>query len=272
MLSPKNTETALGLALVLVIVLLAVAAPLIAPNNPLEVDMSRRFLPPGRDFWLGTDNLGRCVASRIIYGTRMSLGYSVSVLGLMLLISVPMGLIAGYAGGKTDVFIMGVTDLCLALPSFLLALAIAGMLGPSMRNVIVAMACVSWARYARLIRGMTMQIKEQDFMLAAKAAACTHGQMIFRHILRNIAPTIIVIATLEIGTIILGIASYSFIGLGAQPPTPEWGVMLSDSREFMQTQPQLMIYPGIAIVITVMAFNFLGERLKDAMRGHRQRI
>lgn len=132
--------------------------------------------------------------------------------------------------------------------------------------MIIAMASVWWSSYARIIRGMAMQMKQQDFMLAAKAAACTHSQILFRHILRNIASPIIVMATLEIGSIILAIASFSFIGLGAQPPTPEWGIMLSDSKEFIQTQPQLMIYPGIAIIITVMAFNLLGEGLKNAIQ------
>jgi peptide/nickel transport system permease protein len=196
----------------------------------------------------------------------MSLLYSVSVLLLMLVISIPVGLLSGYAGGRTDAFLMRTIDIFLSLPSFLLALAIAGTLGPSAKNMMIAMASVWWAPYARLVRSMTMQVKEQDFMLAARAAGCSHIQMIFRHILRNIAPTLIVMATLEIGAIILSIAAFTFIGLGAQPPSPEWGVMLSDSREFIQTQPQLMIYPGVAIVITVTAFNLLGEGLKNAIR------
>lgn len=174
-------------------------------------------------------------------------------------------MISGYAGGRVDAVIMRIIDIFLSLPTFLMALAIAGMLGPSTQNMIIAMASVWWAPYARLIRGMAQQIKQQDFILAAKSAACTHMQIIFKHILRNIASTIIVMSTLEVGSIILAIASFSFIGLGAQPPNPEWGIMLSDSKEFMQTQPQLMIYPGIAIIITVMAFNLLGEELKNAM-------
>lgn len=255
-----------GLVIVVLIVFIAIAASVIAPNDPLKVNMSMRLEGPSSLYWLGTDNLGRCIASRLIWGARMSLIYSLCVLGLMMVISIPIGLLSGYAGGRMDTFIMRVTDIFLSLPTFLIALAIAGMLGPSAKNMIIAMASVWWSSYARIIRGMAMQIKQQDFMLAAKAAACTHSQIIFRHILRNIASPIIVMATLEIGSIILAIASFSFIGLGAQPPTPEWGIMLSDSKEFMQTQPQLMIYPGIAIIITVMAFNLLGEGLKNAIQ------
>lgn len=264
MLSQK--AAVIGFVIAALIIIIAIAAPVIAPNDPLKVNMSMRFKGPNSSYWLGTDNLGRCIASRLIWGARKSLVYSLCVLGLMLAISIPIGLLSGYAGGRVDAFIMRVIDIFLSLPTFLMALAIAGMLGPSVKNMIIAMASVWWAPYARIIRGMAMQVKQQDFVLAAKAAACTHRQIIFRHILRNIAPTIIVMATLEIGSIILAIASFSFIGLGAQPPTPEWGIMLSDSKEFMQTQPQLMIYPGIAIVITVMAFNLLGEGLKNAIQ------
>jgi peptide/nickel transport system permease protein len=255
----------MGLVIIALIVFTALGAPLIAPNDPLAVDMSVRFQKPGAVYWLGTDNMGRCIASRLIWGTRLSLFYSLSVLAVMMGISIPVGLLAGYAGGRIDAFIMRVVDIGLAIPSFLLALAVVGALGPSIRNLVFAMGMVWWTPYARLIRTMTMQMKEQGFMLAAKASGCTHGQMIFRHILRNIAPAIIVMATLEVGSIILSLASYSFIGMGEQPPTPEWGIMLSDGREFMQTQPQLILYPGILIMITVLAFNLFGEGLKNAL-------
>jgi peptide/nickel transport system permease protein len=256
-----------GFVIVASIIIIAITASVIAPNDPLKVNMSMRLKGLSSLYWLGTDNLGRCIASRLIWGARMSLIYSMCVLGLMMAIGIPIGLLSGYAGGRIDTFIMRIIDIFLSLPTFLMALAIAGMLEPSVKNMIIAMASVWWAPYARIIRGMAMQTKQQDFMLAAKAAACTHTQIIFRHILRNIAPPIIVMATLEIGSIILAIASFSFIGLGAQPPTPEWGIMLSDSKEFMQTQPQLMVYPGIAIIVTVMAFNLLGEGLKNAIQN-----
>jgi peptide/nickel transport system permease protein len=255
-----------GGVIVVIIALLAFFAPVIAPNDPLTVNMQVRLQGPSPEYLLGTDNLGRCIASRLIWGARLSLVYSLNVLGIMLGISIPIGLLAGYAGGYIDAVLMRIIDIGLALPTFLLALAMATALGPSMHNIIIAMGSVWWTSYARLIRSMAIQTKEMDFILAAKAAGCTHGQLIFRHIFRNIAPAIIVMATLEIGSIILAIAAYSFIGLGAQPPAPEWGVILSDSKEYLQTQPQLMLYPGFAITITVMAFNLLGEGLKNAIR------
>jgi peptide/nickel transport system permease protein len=254
-----------GILILLVITCVAIFAPFIVPNDPLAVDMQSRFKKPCPQFPLGTDNLGRCVASRLLWGARLSLAYGLSVLGIVLLVSIPLGLFAGYMGGLADLIIMRIVDMGLSIPSFLMALAVAGTLGPDIHNMIIAMGLVWWTPYTRLIRGLTLQIKEQEFILAAKAAACTHRQIVIRHILRNSAPTIIVMATLELGSIILAISSYSFIGLGAQPPTPEWGIMLSDSREFMQTHPELMIYPGIAIMLTVAGFNFLGEGLKNAM-------
>lgn len=255
-----------GMILAAVIIVIAAAAPVIAPHDPLEINMSVKFHGPDAAYWFGTDNLGRCVASRVIWGARMSLSYSLTILLFMLAVSIPVGLVAGYSGGKIDAVIMRIIDICLSMPTFLLALAIVGALGPSPTNMIIAMASVWWAPYARLIRGFAMQMKEQDFMLAARAAGCTHMQMVFRHILRNIAPSILVMSTLEIGAIILAIVTYSFIGLGAQPPVPEWGIMLSDSKEFIQTQPQLMLYPGLAIVLTVTAFNLLGEGMKNVLR------
>lgn len=254
-----------GICLVAMICTIALLAPFIAPTDPVEIHMKNKLQSPSKTNWLGTDNLGRCIASRIIWGTRSSLLYAVIVLGMMLLISIPLGLLAGYAGGIIDTAIMRFTDICMAFPSSILALAVTGILGASVKNLIIAMACVWWSGYARLIRGIVLQIKEQDFVLAAQAAGCSKRRIVFHHVLRNALSPIIVLATLEVGTIILAIAGFSFIGLGAQPPAPEWGVMLSDSRQYIQTQPQLMIYPGAAIMVTVMAFNLLGEGLKDAM-------
>ncbi len=186
---------------------------------------------------------------------------------ITLLVGVPIGLISGYVGGKTDLFFMRVIDIFMAMPSFIVALAIAGTLGASGKNLVLSMSFVYWAGYARLSRALTIQVKEQNYMMALKAGGCGHTRIIFRHVLRNIAPSIIALATMEIGTIILAIAGFSFIGLGVQPPTPEWGIMLSDSKNFIQTFPQLMIYPGIVIVIVVMAFNLLGEGMKNGMAG-----
>ena len=263
----SQTRSKIGLAIVLLFVAAAVFAPLIAPNDPLLVDVSHKLEGPSSTYWLGTDQLGRCIASRLLWGGRNSLLYGAIVLVITLLVGVPIGLISGYVGGKTDLFFMRVIDIFMAMPSFIVALAIAGTLGASGKNLVLSMSFVYWAGYARLSRALTIQVKEQNYMMALKAGGCGHTRIIFRHVLRNIAPSIIALATMEIGTIILAIAGFSFIGLGVQPPTPEWGIMLSDSKNFIQTFPQLMIYPGIVIVIVVMAFNLLGEGLKNGMAG-----
>ena len=263
----SQTRSKIGLAIVLLFVAAAVFAPLIAPNDPLLVDVSHKLEGPSSTYWLGTDQLGRCIASRLLWGGRNSLLYGAIVLVITLLVGVPIGLISGYVGGKTDLFFMRVIDIFMAMPSFIVALAIAGTLGASGKNLVLSMSFVYWAGYARLSRALTIQVKEQNYMMALKAGGCGHTRIIFRHVLRNIAPSIIALATMEIGTIILAIAGFSFIGLCVQPPTPEWGIMLSDSKNFIQTFPQLMIYPGIVIVIVVMAFNLLGEGMKNGMAG-----
>lgn len=263
----SQTRSKIGLAIVLLFVAAAVFAPLIAPNDPLLVDVSHKLEGPSSTYWFGTDQLGRCIASRLLWGGRNSLLYGAIVLVITLLVGVPIGLISGYVGGKTDLFFMRVIDIFMAMPSFIVALAIAGTLGASGKNLVLSMSFVYWAGYARLSRALTIQVKEQNYMMALKAGGCGHTRIIFRHVLRNIAPSIIALATMEIGTIILAIAGFSFIGLGVQPPTPEWGIMLSDSKNFIQTFPQLMIYPGIVIVIVVMAFNLLGEGMKNGMAG-----
>ena len=263
----SQTRSKIGLAIVLLFVAAAVFAPLIAPNDPLLVDVSHKLEGPSSTYWLGTDQLGRCIASRLLWGGRNSLLYGAIVLVITLLVGVPIGLISGYVGGKTDLFFMRVIDIFMGMPSFIVALAIAGTLGASGKNLVLSMSFVYWAGYARLSRALTIQVKEQNYMMALKAGGCGHTRIIFRHVLRNIAPSIIALATMEIGTIILAIAGFSFIGLGVQPPTPEWGIMLSDSKNFIQTFPQLMIYPGIVIVIVVMAFNLLGEGMKNGMAG-----
>lgn len=258
-----NIRLVIGFLIVAGIIFLTIFASKIAPHSPLEVNISQKFTEPNDTYWLGTDNLGRCVASRIIYGTRYSLVYSVYILVVTISLGVVIGIVSAYIGGKFDNLVMRVIDVLLAFPSFMVALAVVGVLGTGIKNVAIAMSLFWWTSYARLFRGIALEIKEKDFIEVAKAAGCTHIQIIFRHILSNMFTQVIVVSTLEIGSIILALAGFSFIGLGIQPPLPEWGVMLSDSREFIQTYPRLMYYPGIAIMITVMGFNLLGEGLKD---------
>ena len=196
-------------------------------------------------------------------GQRYSLSYSFTVLLITVCVGVPIGLFAGYVGGKIDSIIMRIIDVFMAMPVFIVALAIAGTVGASGAHLILSLSVVSWAEYARLARALTLQEKNKNYMTALKAGGCGHARIIFRHVLRNILPSVIALATMEIGSIILSIAGFSFIGLGVQAPTPEWGIMLSDSRSYIQTYPRLMFYPGILIMIIVLAFNYLGEGIQN---------
>lgn len=256
---------AAGLAIILAFLVVGLLAPHLAPSDPTKIDLGKKLLPPFAEYPLGTDYMGRCVLSRLIYGTRASLFNALLVLSITLGISIPVGVAAGYAGGGLDSFIMRIIDILLAFPSLILTLVIAGLLGPGLTHLLIALSVVWWTGYARIIRGMVMQIKEKDFVMAARACGASHLKIVVRHILLNAVKPVIVLATLEVGHIILTISGLSFLGLGAQPPAPEWGVMLNDSRPYMETAPRLMLFPGLAIMLVVMAFNMVGEGLRNAV-------
>jgi peptide/nickel transport system permease protein len=241
----RSPKTKIGLMVVIIFALAAIFAPVLAPHDPLLVDVSIKLKNPSAAYPLGTDQLGRCILSRLLWGSRYSLSYSFTVLLITVCVGVPIGLFAGYVGGKIDSIIMRIIDVFMAMPVFIVALAIAGTVGASGTHLILSLSVVSWAEYARLARALTLQEKNKNYMTALKAGGCGHARIIFRHVLRNILPSVIALATMEIGSIILSIAGFSFIGLGVQAPTPEWGIMLSDSRSYIQTYPRLMFYPGI---------------------------
>lgn len=259
----QSPKTRFGLIVVVIFALAAVFAPVLAPHDPLLVDVTIKLNGPSLAYPLGTDQLGRCILSRLLWGSRYSLSYSLAVLLITVFVGVPIGLFAGYVGGKIDSVIMRIIDVFMAMPVFIVALAIAGTMGASGAHLILSLSVVSWAEYARLARALTLQEKNQNYMTALKAGGCGHARIIFKHILRNILPSVIALATMEIGSIILSIAGFSFIGLGVQAPTPEWGIMLSDSKSYIQTYPSLMFYPGILIMIIVLAFNYLGEGIQN---------
>ena len=261
----RQRKTQIGLAIAILFILVAIFAPLIAPNNPTLVDVTVKLQNPSLKYPFGTDQLGRCVFSRIVCGSRYSLFYSFTVLAITLIVGLPIGMIAGYVGGKWDTAIMRVIDIFLAMPSFIIVLAIAGSFGTSGRNLILAMSMSYWANYARVSRALTLKIKGESYFQALKAGGLSNVRIIFKHVLRNIMPSIITLATVEIGSIILSIAGYSFIGLGVKPPTPEWGIMLSESKPFIQTFPQLMMYPGLTIMLIVFGVNMLGEGVQDGL-------
>jgi peptide/nickel transport system permease protein len=255
----------LGLAIVTTAIAAALAAPVLAPHDPTAVSLEHRILPPSSAFPLGTDHLGRDELSRILYGARTTLSTASVVLAVVMVIALAVGALSGYYGGWLDTFFMGLVDLLLAFPGLILAVAIAGTLGPSLINVMIALAAVWWAGYARLIRGMVLSVRQREFVEAAKAIGASDGRIIVCHIARNIVGPFVVLATLDMGSIILGISGLNFLGLGAQPPTPEWGAMLNDARPFLQSAPQLLLYPGIVIVLIVLGFNLLGDGLRDVL-------
>lgn len=254
-----------GLIIVVVLFGLAILAPLIAPHNPAAQYPNERLAEPSLNFPLGTDHLGRCLLSRLLYGARLSLASAGFASLLILAIGISVGALAGYAGGWVDTVIMRVVDLILAFPLLVLALAITGMIGIGMTSVLVGIVSVWWASYARIVRGLVLSLRERPFIEAARAVGVTPVRIITRHVLPNIIAPVIVLATLEIGGLILAISGLNFLGLGVQPPTPEWGAMLNDGRPFLRSAPQLMIYPGVIISLCVLGFNLLGDGLRDAL-------
>lgn len=254
-----------GLLIVLVFVSGAVAAPLLAGYDPLAVDLSNIFAPPGTEHLLGTDNLGRDVFSRLVYGSRLSLGIAAIAAAVVMTLGVVIGLLAGLRGRWIDGLAMRLVDGLLAFPHLILALAIAGTLGAGLLSVILGLTAVWWASYARLVRGIVLQIREQPFVEAARATGVSQVMIGLRHVLPNVIPPVIVLLTIETGSLILAVSSLSFLGLGAQPPTPEWGAMINDGRAFLFSAPQLMLVPGAAIFLVVLGFNLLGDGLRDIL-------
>jgi peptide/nickel transport system permease protein len=260
-----------GLAIVGGMAILAVGAPVFSPADPAAVNALERLLPPSLEHPFGTDNLGRDILSRIIWGARLSLGTAALATALILTIGVGLGLISGYFGGIVDDLVMRVVDVLLAFPALILALAIVGTLGPGAVSVIIGIVAVAWADYARVMRGLVLAAREQPYVESARAIGAPHPRIILRHLLPNVVPPIVVLASLEMGGIILAVSALSFLGLGAQPPTPEWGAMLNDGRVFIHAAPQLMVYPGLAISVVVVGFNLLGDGLRDALDPHLRR-
>jgi ABC-type dipeptide/oligopeptide/nickel transport system permease subunit len=256
--------------LALVLVLISILAPYIAPHDPLKTSMTNSLQGSNAIFPLGTDQLGRDLYSRILYGALNSLKMTFILVITIFTVGTVIGTIAGYFGGIIDSIVMRFCDVFLAFPGIIFAIAIAGVLGPSSINTIIALAVVNWAKYARVSRSLAMSIRKKDYIKAAKMGGARQYQIILKYVLPNIIPSLIVMATMDIGTMLLEISSLSFLGLGAQPPTPEWGYMINEGRAFIQTAPWLMIYPGVAMFITVTIFNLLGEGIRDILDPHKE--
>ncbi|WP_051408249.1 nickel transporter permease [Thermococcus paralvinellae] len=264
----RNKLSILGLSIIIALVLIAILAPILAPYPEQalgEPNLKERLQPPSWKHPFGTDHLGRDVLSRVIYGTRTSLIIGFSVVALALLIGVPLGLIAGYFGGKVDLAVMRITDIFLAFPPLLLALLIATTLGRGMVNAILALAISWWPWYTRLARGMAISVKERPYVEAAKAMGIADWKIMLRHILPNSISPVIVQATMDMGSAILEAAALSFLGLGVQPPTPDWGLMVSEGKDYFLNYWWYPVFPGLAIFITVIAFNLLGDAVREVI-------
>ncbi len=261
----RNRAAMAGGLVIVLLLLVALVAPLLAPYAYYETSLADRILPPSAAHWLGTDDLGRDVLSRILYGARISLLLGVLSVGISLMIGLPLGAIAGYAGGAVDGFIMRVMDVMLAFPSFLLAVMIAGILGPSLTNAMIAIGIVQVPRYVRILRASVLSVKAEPYVEAASALGVPSGRILARHVVPNCLAPLIVQSTLGVASAILEAAGLSFLGLGAQPPSPEWGAMLASGRNLLQVAPWVVTYPGIAILVAVLGFNLFGDGLRDAL-------
>jgi peptide/nickel transport system permease protein len=260
-----NRLAVVGGVIILLMVISAVAAPLLTSHDPVEMRLSDRQLPPSRAHFFGTDEFGRDVFTRVLYGGRISLRVGIIAVSIGMIVGSVIGLAAGYFGRWFDMVSQRFIDVMLAFPDLILALAIVAVLGPSLTNVMIAIGISSIPVYARVMRGQVLSLREKEYVEAARAAGAGHMRLIFRHILPNALSPIVVIATLGIAAAILAGAGLSFIGMGAQPPSPEWGAMLARGREFLRNEWWIATFPGIFIAITVMGFNLLGDGLRDAL-------
>ena len=261
----RRKNVVIGGGLVALILLMGLFAPQVAPHDPLEQDLRNAYQTPSSEYPFGTDQFGRCLLSRVVHGARISLleiGMGVS---LAMAIGVPLGLIAGYFGGSIDRTIMWLLDIVYAFPGIILAILIVSVLGPSLTNMLIAIAVFSIPVYGRLCRNLTISLKQREYVEAARALGLSNLGIMFKHILRNALAPLLVQATLTAGGVVLSASTLSFLGLGVVPPTPEWGAMISTGRTFLTIAPHLSLFPGLAILITVLGFNLLGDGLRDLL-------
>ena len=255
----------IGGGILCMLLLVALLAPVLAPYDPLAQDLYQRLQPPSIDHWFGTDDFGRDILSRIVYGSRISLRIGLIAISLALTGGTLFGLVAGYRGGMVDMLIMRLMDLMLAFPSILLAIAIVAVVGPGIENAILAVSIVLVPQFARLVRSSVLTVREATYVEAARALGATESRLLFYSILPNCTAPLIVQTTLGMGTAILDAAGLSFLGMGAQPPVPEWGAMLSGGRELLLRAPWVMTFPGLAIFTVVLGLNLFGDGLRDAL-------
>ncbi len=254
-----------GLAVIVIIAVIAVFAGVLAPYSPTDVHPAMRGVGPSSAHPLGYDHVGRDILSRLIYGARIAMVVALLATGIAVAIGVSVGTTAGYFGGRIDAVLSRIVDALMAFPTLVLLITLVAVVGPSLVNVILVIGATVWASYARVVRAEVLSLREQEFILAAQATGATDRRIIFRHLVPNVVGPVIVLATLGVGGIIILEAALSFLGLGVRPPTPDWGGMLADGRAYITIYPQIVIAPGILIAITVLAFNLLGDGLRDAL-------
>lgn len=264
----RNRAALTGAVIIGILTAIAILSTWIVPQDPYAMNMAERLQAPSSAHWFGTDSFGRDLLSRLMLGARLSLAVGVGAVAGALVLGVTLGLISGYFGGWIDLGIMRMVDIFLAFPAILLALMFVAALGPSTRNVVIAIALISWTTYARLVRASTLSTREQDYITAARVIGAGSARILWSHILPNVIGPIIVVATLGLGTAIIAAASLSFLGLGTQPPTPDWGSEITVGMNYLRENPWLSTFPGLAIMVTVLGFNLVGDGLRDLLDPH----
>ena len=254
-----------GAAILLLLAAAALFAPALAPYNPFGQNLDQDLIARSPEHWLGTDKLGRDILSRIIYGGRISLLVGITTVALSLAIGVVIGSLSGYFGGWIDQMLMRLVDILMAFPGILLAIAFTAVLGPGLDHIILALCLIGWTGYARLVRGEILSLRERDFIQAARSLGCRPKRIILRHLLPNLLPPLLIQSTFGLAAAIVAEGSLSFLGLGVEPPTPSWGAMLNDGRQFLLVAPHLTTYPGLGLMITVLALNLIGDALQDRL-------
>lgn len=261
----KNKQFSFFFLLVILLIFVAVFAPVIAPQDPYVSDLKNALQAPDSEHWFGTDKLGRDIFSRVIYASRISLPATLTLVAIIFVAGTILGTLAGYFGGWVDAVIMRLSDMMISFPGMVLAIAVAGIMGASIKNAVIAIAIVSWSKYARLARSLVMKIRHEDYVYAAIVTGSKTGYILRKYMLPNVIPTLVITAATDIGGMMLELAGLSFLGFGAKAPTAEWGLMLNEGRTYMQNAPWMMIYPGLAIFIVVVIFNLLGDSLRDVL-------
>ena len=271
-LNRKNTTLLVGGIMVLVFAIVAVFAPFIELHDPTLMESANQFIAPCLEYPFGTDNLGRCIFSRVVEGSRISLITATFVVLFGAVLGSAIGLIAGFSGGALDGFLMRTTDVFLSFPTIVFALAVSTLLGTGEINLIIALMCIHWTRYARLVRGEIVLLRSEEFIESARAIGNSSSRIAFKYLIPAVASKVIVMMSLDLGSVILFCSSLSFLGLGAQPPSPDWGAMISDGRDYLRFAPWMSFFPGLAIAICAIGFNLLGDGIRDLtdprMREH----